>query len=73
MEKVLGLSLEQSNFTTPPPSDAAYTFSLDQHAAVAMRVLEIDPNLSRTHAKLVSKLREEVFWRNYFFRVEHVR
>ncbi|VDK53885.1 unnamed protein product, partial [Cylicostephanus goldi] len=42
--------------------------------AMAKRLLEVDPNLSRVRFELVPKqLTEEKFWHNYFYRVSLIR
>ncbi|CAM9508831.1 unnamed protein product [Ectocarpus fasciculatus] len=98
MEKVLSLSLEESNFTTPPfesgtkpeeivedstlqgkggaddddRNDAA-AFQLDRHTSVAIRMLSLDPNLAKIHARLISRMPERTFWYHYFARVAALR
>ncbi|VDM83568.1 unnamed protein product, partial [Strongylus vulgaris] len=42
--------------------------------AMAKRLVEVDPNLSRVRFELVPKqLNEEKFWHNYFYRVSLIR
>ncbi|CAM9528784.1 unnamed protein product [Sphacelaria rigidula] len=100
MEKILALSLEESNFTTPPPPTAATTeddndavdgtsdghplrhtngaaiptaFALERHINIAIKMLELDPNLGKVHARLIAKMPEEMFWFHYFSRIETLR
>lgn len=42
---------------------------------MAIKVLEYDPNLSKTRAKLVNfkKITDERFWKNYFYHVEVIK
>ncbi|CAM9259600.1 unnamed protein product [Pylaiella littoralis] len=96
MEKILSLSLEQSNFTTPPsgpgtkPTETteealqgkggdesernrAAAFELDRHIKIAVKMLSLDPNLAKIHARLISHMSEETFWYNYFSRIASLR
>ncbi|CAM9152847.1 unnamed protein product [Ascophyllum nodosum] len=102
MEKVLSLSLEESNFTTAPPVDgpisqateespqgkedndetrhedetstsASPEFHLDRHINVAVKMLSLDPNLAKVHARLISHMPEQLFWYHYFSRVALLR
>ncbi|CAM9417308.1 unnamed protein product [Hapterophycus canaliculatus] len=96
MEKILSLSLEESNFTTPPLQIAAKPeglreglaqgkddaddernsnapFQLDRHIKVAVKMLALDPNLAKIHARLISHMPEKTFWYHYFSRVAALR
>eukprot|EP00904_Undaria_pinnatifida_P003062 jgi/Undpi1/12757/HiC_scaffold_6.g02425.m1 len=101
MEKVLSLSLEESNFTTAPPAagakleaaeeegsqgkgeggDVRYPsgalpgagFQLERHINVAVKMLSLDPNLAKIHARLISRIPEKTFWHHYFSRVAAFR
>ncbi|CAM9124136.1 unnamed protein product [Choristocarpus tenellus] len=106
MEKIIALSLEESNFTTAPPSTPTRThlsrtegtsndvttpeclvhlssgaqsgaqgppFQLERHTKVAIKMIALDPNLAKVHARLISRMPEETFWCNYFGRVAHIR
>ncbi|CAM9436535.1 unnamed protein product, partial [Discosporangium mesarthrocarpum] len=48
-------------------------FHLEQHAKVAIKMLSLDPNLAKVHARLISRMPEEVFWCNYFGRIAVIR
>ena len=65
----------QGNFTAPPPGQEfdAEPFDMNQSVPIIMRLLEIDGNLARMHAKLSPKMDETSFWRNYFLRVAYLR
>ncbi|CAM9976934.1 unnamed protein product [Laminaria digitata] len=101
MEKVLSLSLEESNFTTAPPAagatpetaeeegahgkedgdDVRYSagtlrgagFQLERHINVAVKMLSLDPNLAKIHARLIAHIPEKKFWHHYFSRVAALR
>ncbi|CAM9104784.1 unnamed protein product [Scytosiphon promiscuus] len=96
MEKILSLSLEESNFTTPPLQSGAkpegsrvesprrkgdaddernssLPFQLDRHIKVAVKMLSLDPNLAKVHARLISHMPEKTFWYHYFSRVSALR
>ncbi|VDL66193.1 unnamed protein product [Nippostrongylus brasiliensis] len=71
-KKILELSLNPSNFTREAPGESEYDVGAQQ--AMAKRLIEIDPNLRRVRFELVPKqVKEEQFWRNYFYRVSLVR
>ena len=50
-------------------------FDFNMYVPVILKVLEIDFNLQRLHAKLVPKIKggEEAFWRNYYLRILYLR
>lgn len=73
MEKILALSLSESNFTTPPEHFDPNEFILEDFVPIALRLLSLDNNLSRVHAKLTPHMHEEEFWRNYSFRITYLR
>ena len=76
MESILALSLSENNFLHEIPSlyEAHLgTFDFNSFVPTAMRVLELDGNLSRVHAKLMPHMDEEVFWRNYYKRITYLR
>uniref|UniRef100_A0A9J2P4B1 BSD domain-containing protein n=1 Tax=Ascaris lumbricoides TaxID=6252 RepID=A0A9J2P4B1_ASCLU len=71
-KQMLGLSLDSRNFTRDPPSETNFSFENTQ--AVAMAMLDEDPNLRKIRYQLVPKhLTEERFWRNYFYRISLIR
>ena len=76
MESILALSLSENNFLHEIPSlyeTHLGTFDFNSFVPTAMRVLELDGNLSRVHAKLMPHMDEEVFWRNYYKRITYLR
>ncbi|KAK6056996.1 BSD domain protein [Cooperia oncophora] len=71
-KKILALSLDPHNFIRESPGDCDFDMATQQ--AMARRLMDIDPNLSRVRFELVpKKLSEEKFWRNYFYRVSLIR
>ena len=52
MEKILSLSLTEQNFSIPPPKVEVMEFLFSDHIPVAMRLLSLDANLARMHAKV---------------------
>lgn len=53
--------------------NTAATFQLDRHINVAVKMLSLDPNLAKIHARLISKMPERTFWYHYFSRVAALR
>ena len=56
MEKILSLSLTEQNFTISPPKVEIFSFLFSDHIPTAMRLLSLDANLARTHAKVRNKI-----------------
>ena len=52
MERVLSLSLTEQNFTEVPPKLDLIPFVFTDNVATAMRLLALDANLARMHAKV---------------------
>jgi hypothetical protein len=75
MEHILKLPLADKNFTVPPPDYLMELtdFSFKEFIPVVMKLLSIDHNLSRIHAKLSPKMDEEAFWRHYYYRCFYLR
>lgn len=48
-------------------------FALERHINIAIKMLELDPNLGKVHARLIAKMPEEMFWFHYFSRIETLR
>lgn len=48
-------------------------FQLDRHIKVAVKMLSLDPNLAKIHARLISHMPEKTFWYHYFSRVAALR
>ncbi len=65
----------QGNFLTAPPHKEFQHVPFDMDSAVPtiLRLLQIDSNLARLHAKLSPHMDEVIFWRNYFLRVAYCR
>eukprot|EP01031_Cornospumella_fuschlensis_P024009 gene24009-29056_t len=73
MEQILALSLNEKHFTTSPQNSDEVEFSMADFAPTAMRLLELDGNLKRVHAKLSPRMDEEEFWRHYYCRIIYLR
>lgn len=63
------------NFTEIPPDDllSIIEFDFEQFISVALRLLKLDSNLARMHAKLSPRMKEELFWQLYHFRIIFLR
>lgn len=72
-ERILALPLSEKNFTLSPPNVEKIKFSLTEFVPIAMRLLSLDPNLTKIHAKLAPLMNEELFWRNYYYRIMFLR
>eukprot|EP00069_Balaena_mysticetus_P010035 bmy_01261T0 len=65
---------DKRNFLRDPPAGVQFNFDFDQMYPVALVMLQEDELLSRMRFALVPKLvKEEVFWRNYFYRVSLIK
>ncbi len=73
MEKVFTLSLNERNFLEKPLNADEIEFVFNDFIPVALKLLQLDSNLARTHAKLSPKMNEEIFWFNYYCRVMYLR
>ena len=73
MERILQLSLREENFTVPPKYLNYVTFNFTEFVPVALRLLHLDANLARMHARLASKMKEETFWHFYYYRITYLR
>ena len=71
--RIFDLSKNENNFICAPPELIEIQFRLEDKVSVIMKLLELDSNLAKTHAKLSPKMEEEVFWKNYFTRVQYLR
>lgn len=61
---------------TPRHTNGAATpaaFALERHTNIAIKMLGLDPNLGKVHARLIAKMPEETFWFHYFSRIETLR
>ncbi|KAJ1445178.1 hypothetical protein M885DRAFT_550747 [Pelagophyceae sp. CCMP2097] len=72
MGLVLALSLDEATFTATP-GDGAYRFPLARREGVVLRLLGLDANLARMHARLAPRVREADFWTSYFWRCAEIR
>ena len=73
MERILQLSLREENFTVPPRHLEHVPFVFSEFVPVVLRLLQLDANLARMHARLASKMNEETFWHFYFYRIMYLR
>jgi len=72
--KILSLSKDKRNFVRAPPSGVTFEFEYSNVSAVAMALLQEDPELEKMRYELVPKqVKEEEFWRNYFYRVNLIK
>ncbi|CAH1798805.1 unnamed protein product [Owenia fusiformis] len=72
--QILALSQDKRNFLRNPPGGVQFTFEFDSAYPVAMATLQEDPNLQKMRFELVPKqIKEEPFWRNYFYRVSLIK
>ena len=73
-EKILALSSDARNFLRAPPSGVNFDLETSGVAAHALVILQEDPRLERMRYELVPKrVKEDEFWRNYFYRVGLVK
>ncbi|XP_067862815.1 synapse-associated protein 1-like isoform X2 [Heptranchias perlo] len=73
-QQILSLSTERRNFLRDPPAGVQFSFDFDSIAPVAIVMLREDELLSKMRFELVPKLvKEEQFWRNYFYRVSLIK
>lgn len=73
MEDILKLSLSDRNFTISANELKDFQLPFKEYVPVVMKLLPIDSNLSRMHAKLSPKMNEEIFWMNYYQRCMYLR
>ncbi|ELU11445.1 hypothetical protein CAPTEDRAFT_171239 [Capitella teleta] len=73
-EQILALSSDKRNFLRNPPGGVHFNFDFEASFPVAMVMLQEDPHLKGMRFELVPKsLKEEIFWRNYFYRVSLIK
>jgi len=77
--EIFSLSTKESTFTQPfkeesdeckqnSLDDDAFAFELESHMILIQRLLQMDKNLRKAHARLSAiKVNELFFWKNYFF------
>jgi len=69
-EKIIALSEDRRNFLRAPPQGVDFDFEYSAVAAHAVVLLGEDPRLREMRYELVpKKVKEDEFWRNYFYRV----
>ena len=74
-QKIMSLPLSEYNFTKELPETkfAHFHFVFNDFIPVALKLLNIDANLSKIHAKLTPHIGEDLFWRRYFLRVTYLQ
>ncbi|MCI4387751.1 hypothetical protein PGIGA_G00077820 [Pangasianodon gigas] len=73
-QQILALSADKRNFLRDPPAGVQFHFDVEQMYPVALVMLQEDELLNRMRFDLVPKhVKEEVFWRNYFYRVSLIK
>ncbi|KAM7014785.1 synapse-associated protein 1-like [Tautogolabrus adspersus] len=73
-QQILALSADKRNFLRDPPAGVQFSFDMEHMYPLAAVMLEEDQLLNRMRFDLVPKhVKEEVFWRNYFYRVSLVK
>lgn len=69
-DRVLALSTDDRSFLCPPAPEVKFAFNYESQMAVALQLLKVDAALQQARFRLVPrKVKEEPFWRNYFYRV----
>lgn len=72
--QILALSSDKRNFVRNPPSGVQFDFDFSTSYPVAMAMLQEDQKLNKMRFELVPKhVKEEAFWRNYFYRVSLIK
>ncbi|KAM9831536.1 synapse-associated protein 1 [Neosynchiropus ocellatus] len=73
-QQILALSADKRNFLRDPPAGVQFHFDMEQMYPLAAVMLEEDQLLNIMRFDLVPKhVKEEVFWRNYFYRVSLIK
>ncbi|TWW67127.1 synapse-associated protein 1 [Takifugu flavidus] len=73
-QQILALSADKRNFLRDPPAGVQFYFDMEHMYPLATVMLEEDQLLNRMRFDLVPKqVKEEVFWRNYFYRVSLIK
>lgn len=72
--QILDLSKDKRNLLRDPPAGIHFNFDFEANFPVALTMLQHDPTLNSLRFQLVPKqIKEEVFWRNYFYRVSLIK
>ena len=70
----MALSEDKRNFIRSPPAGVNFDFEYKTYATLALSVLREDSRLEKMRYELVpKKVEEDIFWKNYFYRVELVK
>eukprot|EP00116_Pleurobrachia_bachei_P002402 sb/3462664/ len=73
-KQILTLSADERNVMRDPPAGVEFLFDMDTHMPVALAMLDHDTRLNDMRFRLVPKvIKEESFWRNYFYRVSLIK
>lgn len=73
-QQILALSADKRNFLRDPPAGVQFQFDFQHMYPVALVMLQEDELLNRMRFDLVPKqVKEDVFWRNYFYRVSLIK
>ncbi|KAJ8407241.1 hypothetical protein AAFF_G00278150 [Aldrovandia affinis] len=73
-QQILALSADRRNFLRDPPAGVQFHFDFEQMYPIALVMLQEDELLNRMRFDLVPKhVKEDVFWRNYFYRVSLIK
>jgi len=69
-QQIQNLATSKRSFINAPPEDINFIFDFDKYLPIAQASLRADSALANARFCLVPKyIREEIFWRNYFYRV----
>merc|ERR1711936_248950 len=73
-KKILSLSEDKRNVLRSPPTGVNFDFEYCTVASPALLLLEADSKLKQLRYELVPKvIKEDEFWRNYFYRVSLIK
>lgn len=73
-QQILALSQDKRNFLRNPPAGVQFNFDYEALFPVAIATMQEDPELDKMRFELVPKqVKEEIFWRNYFYRVSLIK
>ncbi|KAJ8351829.1 hypothetical protein SKAU_G00233050 [Synaphobranchus kaupii] len=73
-QQILALSADRRNFLRDPPAGVQFHFDFENMYPIALVMLQEDELLNRMRFDLVPKqVKEDVFWRNYFYRVSLIK
>jgi len=73
-EQILNLSTDKRTFVRNPPAGVTFNFDYHKSSKQAISILKEDKNLQKMRFELVPKqMKEDNFWRNYFYRVSLIK